>query len=222
MTRFRFAAAFSVAALVLVGAVDAAGTQLNGSVGPGFVISLRDGSGAQVTRLDAGSFTLTVEDKSDEHNFHLTGPGVDVATEIETQGTKTFALDLVDGKYTFVCDPHLSRMNGSFTVGEVITPPSAAKPPVRLNLTVTSKFVSLTTPTGKSVTALAAGQAVITVRDRSTVRGVRLAGAGVSRSTAVKFVGTVTWTVKLSAGTLVYGSDARKPVLKGGRVPVSE
>ena len=62
---------------------------------------------------------------------------------------------------------------------------------------------------------------MITVRDRSAARGVRLAGAGVSRSTTVKFVGTVTWKVKLSAGTLVYGSDARKPVLKGGRVPVS-
>jgi hypothetical protein len=37
----------------------------------------------------------------------------------------------------------------------------------------------------------------------------------------VKFVGTVTWRVKLSAGTLLYSSDARKPVLKGGRVPVS-
>ena len=112
-------------------------------------------------------------------------------------------------------------MNGSFTVGEGVTPPPAAKPPVRLNLTVTSKAISLTTPAGKPVKALATGQAVITVRDRSAARGVRLAGAGVSRSTTVKFVGTVTWKVKLSSGTLVYGSDARKPVLKGGRVPVS-
>lgn len=221
MTRLRVAAACAVAALVLVGTVGAAGTQLNGSVGPGFTISVKDGSGAQVTRLDAGAFTLTVEDKSDDHNFRLKGPGVDVATEIETQETKTFALNLVDGKYTFVCDPHPSRMNGSFTVGEVVAPPPAAKPPVRLDLTVTSKVVSLTTPAGKPVKALARGQAVITVRDRSAARGVRLAGAGVSRSTTVKFVGTVTWKVKLSAGTLVYGSDVRKPVLKGGRVPVS-
>ena len=112
-------------------------------------------------------------------------------------------------------------MNGSFTVGEGVTPPPAAKPPVRLNLTVTSKAISLTTPAGKPVKALATGQAVITVRDRSAARGVRLAGAGVSRSTTVKFVGTVTWKVELSSGTLVYSSDARKPVLKGGRVPVS-
>lgn len=221
MTRFRLAAALAVVALVIVGVVGAAGTQLNGSVGPGFTISVKDGSGVQVTRVDAGAFMLTVEDKSDDHNFHLRGPGVDVATEIETQGTKTFALDLVNGKYTFVCDPHPSQMSGSFTVGEVVTPPPAVKPPVRLNLTVTSRAVSLTTPAGKPVKTLATGQAVITVRDRSAVRGVRIAGAGVGRSTTVKFVGTVTWKVKLSAGTLVYGSDGRKPVLKGGRVPVS-
>ncbi len=217
MPRLRLAVASAVLALLVVGAVGAAGTELNGSVGPGFSISLKDGSGAQVTRLDAGAFTLTVEDKSEEHNFHLRGPGVDVSTGIETTGTKAFTLDLVDGKYTFICDPHAGRMSGSFTVGEVTTTP----PPVRLNLTVTSKAVTLTTPAAKPVKALAPGSAVITVRDRSAARGVRLAGAGVNRSTTVKFVGTVTWKVKLSAGTLVYGSDARKPVLKGGRVPVS-
>jgi len=216
----RVAAAFALVSLVLVGTVGAAGAPLSGSVGPGFAISLRDGSGARVTRLDAGAFTLSVDDKSDEHNFHLKGPGVDVATTIEATESKTFELDLGNGKYTFVCDPHADQMNGSFTVGEVATPPPA-KPPTRLNLTVTSKVVTLTTPAGKPVKALVSGQAVITVRDRSAVRGVRLAGAGVGRSTTVKFVGTVTWKVKLSPGTLLYGSDGRKPVLKGGRVPVS-
>lgn len=222
MPRARLTVALALLALVLVGTVGAAGPQLNGSVGPGFSISLKNASGAQVTRLDAGAFMLTVEDTSEEHNFHLFGPGVDVSTGIDTTGTKAFALDLVNGKYTFICDPHAGRMNGSFTVGEVTTtPPPVAKPPVRLDLTVTSKAVTLTTPTGKPVKALAPGSAVITVRDRSAVRGVRLAGVGVTRSTTVKFVGTVTWKVTLTKGTLVYGSDARKPVLKGGRVPVS-
>jgi len=62
---------------------------------------------------------------------------------------------------------------------------------------------------------------VITVRDRSATRGLRLNGAGVNRSTGVGFVGIVIWNVKLSAGTLVYTSDARKPLLRGGRVAVS-
>ena len=45
------------------------GTTLNGSVGPGFDISL-DGTDG----LTAGSYTLVVNDQSGAHNFHLTGP----------------------------------------------------------------------------------------------------------------------------------------------------
>ena len=89
------------------------GTTLNGSVGPGFDISL-DGTDG----LTAGSYTLVVNDQSSEHNFHLTGPGgVDVSTSVEETGEKSFDIELQAGEYTFVCDPHASQMNGSFTVG---------------------------------------------------------------------------------------------------------
>jgi hypothetical protein len=222
MTFPRLLITICLAGLVLAGVAGADGTPLSGTVGPGFTISLRDASGAPVRQLDPGTYALTVDDKSDEHNFHLQGPGgVDVSTEVEAIGLKTFSVTLVDGTYTFLCDPHPTRMVGTFTVG---TPPvgsPAATAPTRLVLTVTGKAVTLATPAGKPVKALTTGQAVITVRDRSSARGVRLAGAGVSRSTTVKFVGTATWKVNLAAGTLVYGSDPRKPVLKGGRVPVS-
>ena len=89
------------------------GTTLNGSVGPGFDISL-DGTDG----LTAGSYTLVVNDQSDQHKFHLTGPGgVDVSTDVEETGEKSFDVELEAGEYTFVCDPHASSMNGSFTVG---------------------------------------------------------------------------------------------------------
>jgi plastocyanin len=89
------------------------GTTLNGSVGPGFDISL-DGTDG----LTAGSYTLIVNDQSSAHNFHLTGPGgVDVSTSVEETGEKSFDIELQAGEYTFVCDPHASQMNGSFTVG---------------------------------------------------------------------------------------------------------
>jgi hypothetical protein len=89
------------------------GTTLNGSVGPGFDISL-DGTDG----LSAGSYTIVVNDQSDQHNFHLTGPGgVDVATEVSETGEKSFDVDLEAGEYTFVCDPHASQMKGTFTVG---------------------------------------------------------------------------------------------------------
>ena len=47
----------------------AGATTLNGSVGPGFDISL-DGTDG----ITAGDYTLVVNDQSTAHNFHLTGP----------------------------------------------------------------------------------------------------------------------------------------------------
>ena len=91
----------------------ASATTLNGSVGPGFDISL-DGTDG----ITAGDYTLVVNDQSTAHNFHLTGPGgVDVSTEVSEEGEKTFDVTLVAGEYKFQCDPHASSMNGSFTVG---------------------------------------------------------------------------------------------------------
>ena len=87
-------------------------TTLNGSVGPGFDISL-DGTDG----ITAGDYTLVVNDQSSAHNFHLTGPGgVDVSTSVEETGEKSFDIELQAGEYTFVCDPHASSMHGSFTV----------------------------------------------------------------------------------------------------------
>jgi plastocyanin len=94
-------------------ATGGGGATLNGSVGPGFEISL-DGTDG----LKAGDYTLVVDDKATIHNFHLTGPGgVDVATDVGGEGQKTFQITLEPGEYRFVCDPHASQMNGSFTVG---------------------------------------------------------------------------------------------------------
>ena len=89
------------------------GTTLNGSVGPGFDISL-DGTDG----ITAGDYTIVVNDQSSAHNFHLTGPGgVDVATDVSEEGEESFDVTLEAGEYTFVCDPHASQMKGSFTVG---------------------------------------------------------------------------------------------------------
>lgn len=93
-------------------ATEAGGSALSGSVGPGFDISL-DGTDG----LTPGSYTLVVGDRSPAHNFHLTGPGVDVSTGVGAEGEKSFQIELQAGEYRFVCDPHASQMNGSFTVG---------------------------------------------------------------------------------------------------------
>ncbi len=92
------------------------GSALKGTTGPGFTITLTTADGTPVETLSAGSYDLEVEDLSSAHNFHLTGPGVDVTTDVSETGTQNFSIDVAAGTYDFVCDPHASQMNGSFEV----------------------------------------------------------------------------------------------------------
>jgi plastocyanin len=103
-----------VAALTASSALAATPT-LNGTVGPGFTITLKQGS-AKVSKLKAGSYKFVISDKSSIHNFHLKGPGIDRKTSVGGTGTTTWTVKLQAGKYTYVCDPHASFMKGSFTV----------------------------------------------------------------------------------------------------------
>jgi len=77
----------AVAAFILSGArAHAQGTTLHGTAGPAFNISLVDASGNPVTHLDPGTYTIVVDDMSEEHNFHLKGPGVDQFTPVALVG----------------------------------------------------------------------------------------------------------------------------------------
>lgn len=128
--KLKFVLPIAIAAVLAAGGSAAAdGQQLTGIVGPGFNISLQSASGARVSTLAPGTYTLTVQDKSDIHNFHLSGPAVDVATDIEGMGTQTFTVTLANGTYTYVCDAHASTMRGTFTVGTTATTtPTVTKP----------------------------------------------------------------------------------------------
>ncbi len=90
---------------------------LTGTVGEGdaYVISLTDSTGAAVTSLKAGSYTVKVKDASKIHNFHLTGAGVDQKTTVPDITEVTWTVSLQAGSYTFKCDPH-PKMTGTFTV----------------------------------------------------------------------------------------------------------
>jgi hypothetical protein len=194
-----------------------AGTPLVGTVGPGFTITLRDAGGARVRHLDAGAYTITVNDLGDIHNFHLSGPGVNQLTEVESQGTVTWNVTFRDGIYTYRCDPHSSSMNGRFAVGSAELP-TAAPAPTRLSGRVgPGKAITLTNAAGKRVARLKAGRYRITVRDVSTAENFHLTGPGVNRRTGVRFKGTATWTLSLKAGRYAYRSDASKNV-KGSLV----
>ena len=90
---------------------------LAGSVGPGFTISLKTPAGVKVKSLKAGSYAITVTDKSSSHDFHLIGPGVNTRiTKVDFTGKKTVVVALRPGKYRYQCDPHKDFMKGSFVV----------------------------------------------------------------------------------------------------------
>ena len=89
---------------------------LKGTVGPEPTISLKTESGDPVKTLVAGTYVFEVDDLSESHNFHLTGPEIDEKTLIEATATDRFTRKLDPGTYTFVCDAHEDSMRGSFTV----------------------------------------------------------------------------------------------------------
>lgn len=96
------------------------GRQLEGTVGPGFTISVTE-DGQPVAAIRPGVYWLTVHDLSDRHNFHIIGPdGLDeVVTTVPFIGDVTVKILLKHGSVTFQCDPHQAFMNGSFTVSGV-------------------------------------------------------------------------------------------------------
>jgi plastocyanin len=108
------ATAAIVAALAAPSAFASTPT-LNGVVGPGFTITLKK-AGVKVTKLKAGTYIFKISDKSNIHDFHLTGPGVNKKTSVTAVSTTTWKLTLKKGTYKYVCDPHLTIMHGAFTV----------------------------------------------------------------------------------------------------------
>jgi plastocyanin len=109
MTR-ALVAALGAAFLLTAAPALAATPTYKGTVGPGFTITMAK------KPTKAGKIRLTVADKSELHNFHLSGPGVNVKTAVGFVGTKSFTVTLKKGTYRFVCDPHASSMKGSFRI----------------------------------------------------------------------------------------------------------
>jgi len=205
------------------GVAEAQSPRLEGTVGPGFTISLKLPGGADVRQLDPGTYEIVVRDLSDFHNFHLSGPGIQQTTTVEFEGTVTWTVTFREGRYRFECDPHSEDMNGTVVVGNppAQTPPPTPKPtpaPTAKKLTATvgpGNTIALRSASGGHAHGLTAGAYTITVRDRSRIHSFHLAGAGVNRKTGLAQTVTVTWKVTLERGTLRFFSDAAAPKLRG-------
>ena len=92
---------------------------LKGTVGPGFTISLTKG-GKKVKSLKAGTYKVTVSDKSSAHNFTLereTKPKIEKhVTSTAFTGTKSMKVMLKKGSWKYYCSLHEATMHGTFTV----------------------------------------------------------------------------------------------------------
>jgi plastocyanin len=83
---------------------------LTGTVGPGFTISMNKKT------VKAGTYVITIHDRSSIHDFHLTGAGVNKVTSVPAMGTTKWTVKLKKGTYHFVCDPHRPIMHGILNV----------------------------------------------------------------------------------------------------------
>ena len=138
MMRAALIAALSVAVLLVLPAeTRATNTPLNANVGPGFVISLTDGSDQPVTELPAGTYDIHITDQATIHNFDLckvttqnancSSAGAETIdmTQIGTTTDTHWVVSLAAGFYHFQCDAHPTQLFGDFTVdpaGPTITP----------------------------------------------------------------------------------------------------
>ena len=90
---------------------------LQGTVGPGFTITLKQ-KGATVKTLKAGKYLFVIADRASIHNFTLQrgSGGGKALTGVSFSGTKKVLVALTKGKWKYYCTPHESIMFGFFTV----------------------------------------------------------------------------------------------------------
>lgn len=184
-------------------------------------ISLQTEAGATVRDIDAGTYVIEVRDHSDQHNFHLTGPGVDMSTTVAFIGTQTWTVTFQNrAQYRFQCDPHFTSMRGSFTTGGGPAPSPPPPPPRGRTTTIYATVgpratISLRTRSGRRIKQLRRGRYRIVVRDRSSMHNFHLRGPRMNKRTTVGFRGTTTWTVTLRRGLYRFVCDPHAARMRG-------
>jgi len=109
-----------LAAAVFLVPAQASTPKLIGTVGPGYTITLKQGT-AKVKTLKAGKYVFVITDKASIHNFTIErekgGPKIEkTLTGTSFQGKKTVAVTLKRGSWKYYCSIHESQMFGFFKV----------------------------------------------------------------------------------------------------------
>ena len=109
-----------LAAAVFLVPAQASTPKLIGTVGPGYTITLKQGT-AKVKTLKAGKYVFVITDKASIHNFTIErekgGPKIEkTLTGTSFQGKKTITVTLKTGSWKFYCSIHEPQMFGFFKV----------------------------------------------------------------------------------------------------------
>jgi hypothetical protein len=182
--------------------------------------------------IPAGTYTICVVDDTDEHNFHLSGPGVDQATSVGGSSSPTWTVTLQPGaQYRFQCDTHFDFMFGVFNTSGAATSSGSSSSSGSSGSTSSSSSSSSSSGTslrgtlagtlsaagkltlaigGSPVSRLKAGRYKITVVDKAPTVGAifRENGHGPISLSGVAFVGTHTVTLNLEAGRWAFSTSA--------------
>jgi plastocyanin len=145
---------------------------LTASVGPGFEIQLKTADGALVSSVAAGTYAIHVNDSASNHNFHLEGTGVSMATGIDAIEEVDWTVDFTDGYYTYHCDRHPS-LTATFAAGNAqpiavptpVAPPAPAPVPIPVPPVASAPSAPTITlpPVVKTTTSRPAGTLTVTL-----------------------------------------------------------
>ena len=99
----------------LISPTVTSGKFLQATVGPGLFVTLRL-NGIVVKTVPAGSYTISVVDKSAKDNFHIAGKGVNKSTSVAKSEEASWNVKLSKGSYTISSDGHPKLTARTITV----------------------------------------------------------------------------------------------------------
>jgi hypothetical protein len=113
------------------GARSSAQYDLEGGVDDDWSIWLVPPGGDNVTTLPPRAYVIDVSDSSKDHNYHLRGPGVDIATSLGREEYTVWTVTLAPGTYEYFSDSEPREIRETFTVSESAPPlpPPQPQPP---------------------------------------------------------------------------------------------
>jgi hypothetical protein len=111
-----------------VGAGSLATYDLEGGVDDDWSIWLVPPGGDNVTMLPPRTYVIDVSDSSKSFNYHLRGPGVDIATSVGREEYTVWTVTLAPGAYEYFSDSEPREIHETFTVS-ASAPPLPPPPP---------------------------------------------------------------------------------------------